>query len=79
MADAARTLLDLGADPTIRDHENRTPVELIGEGVKRYPGIPEVIRRIGALGAAQAVKGPGLRIVISGPFLSGGRRGPRAA
>ena len=48
MADAARTLLDLGADPTIRDHEDRMPVDLIGEGVKQYPGIPEVIRRIGA-------------------------------
>ena len=48
MVDAARTLLDLGADPTIRDHEDRMPVELIGEGVKQYPGIPEVIRRIGA-------------------------------
>ncbi len=48
MADAARMLLDLGADPTIRDHEDRTPVELIGAGVKQYPGIPEVIRRIGA-------------------------------
>jgi ankyrin repeat protein len=47
-ANAAQTLLDLDADPTIRDHEDRKSVELIGEGVKRYPGIPEVIRRIGA-------------------------------
>jgi ankyrin repeat protein len=46
MSTAAQTLLDLGADPTIRDHEGRTPVELIGGGVKQYPGIPEVIRRI---------------------------------
>ncbi len=48
MADAARMLLDLGADPTIRDHEGRTPVELIGVGAQQYPGIPEVIRRIAA-------------------------------
>lgn len=48
MANAARTLLDLGADPTIRDHAGRMPVELIREGVKRFPGIPEVIRRIDA-------------------------------
>lgn len=45
---AARTLLDLGADPTIRDHAGRTPVELIGEGGQQYPGIPEVVRRIGS-------------------------------
>ena len=32
----------------IRDHEDRMPVDLIGEGVKQYPGIPEVIRQIGA-------------------------------
>ena len=48
MSTAALALLDLGADPTIRDHAGRMPVELIGEGVRQYPGIPEVIRRIEA-------------------------------
>ena len=46
-AAAAMTLLDLGADPTIRDNEGRTPVQLVREAVRSYPGIPEVVRRIG--------------------------------
>jgi ankyrin repeat protein len=48
MATAATTLLDLGADPTIRDDEGRTPVQLVTESVKSYPGIPEVVRRLGS-------------------------------
>lgn len=46
MANAAQALLDLGADPTIRDAAGRTPVELVHEAVREYPGIPEVVRRL---------------------------------
>jgi ankyrin repeat protein len=46
-AASAMTLLELGADPAIRDNEGRTPVQLVRDSVKLYPGIPEVIRRIG--------------------------------
>jgi ankyrin repeat protein len=45
-ASAAMTLLDLGADPAIRDNEGRTPAQLVRESVRLYPGIPEVIRRL---------------------------------
>ena len=46
MATAATTLLDLGADPTIRDQEGRTPDQLVSESVKFDPGIPELVRRL---------------------------------
>jgi ankyrin repeat protein len=46
-SEAATALLDLGADPTIRDNEGRTPAQLVSDSVKLYPGIPEVLRRIG--------------------------------
>jgi ankyrin repeat protein len=46
-ANSAMTLLELGADPTIRDNEGRTPVQLVSESAKLYPGMPEVVRRIG--------------------------------
>jgi ankyrin repeat protein len=43
---AAMTLLDLGADPMIRDREGRTPLQLVRESVALYPGMPEVVRRL---------------------------------
>lgn len=46
-SDSAMTLIELGADPTIRDKEGRTPVQLVSDSVKLYPGIPEVLRRVG--------------------------------
>jgi ankyrin repeat protein len=46
-SDAANALLDLGANPTIRDEEGRTPAQLVTDSVKLYPGIPEILRRIG--------------------------------
>jgi ankyrin repeat protein len=45
-SDSATALLDLGADPTIRDKEGRTPAQLVTDNVKLYPGIPEILRRI---------------------------------
>jgi PAS domain-containing protein len=45
--DSAMTLLELGADPTICDNEGRTPVQLVRESVRLYPGMPELVRRIG--------------------------------
>jgi ankyrin repeat protein len=48
-AEAAMTLLDLGADPKILDKEGRTPPQLVRDSVKLYPGIPEVVRRIGQI------------------------------
>ncbi|WP_083670847.1 ankyrin repeat domain-containing protein [Singulisphaera sp. GP187] len=46
-ADSAMTLLELGADPTTCDNQGRTPVQLVPDSVKSYPGIPEVVHRIG--------------------------------
>jgi ankyrin repeat protein len=51
-AGSAMTLLELGADRTICDQEGRTPVQLLSESSRLYPGMPEVVRRIGQ--AAQA-------------------------
>ena len=57
-ADAAMTLLDLGADPEIADNEGRTPVQLVEDSVKLYPGIPEVMRRMGRL--SKKIDNPGI-------------------